>query len=48
MNLSSTKAQVQMRLSKKPEEKLLSVEVPEHVRQLIIDNKRMQKRILVL
>ena len=48
MNLSDTKAQVQMRLSKKSEEALLSGEVPEHVRQLIIDNKRMQKRILVL
>lgn len=33
---------------KENDEMLLAGEVPEHVRQLLIDNKRMQKRIQVL
>jgi hypothetical protein len=48
MPVSTTKSQNHARPSRENEDLLLAGEVPEHIRQLVIDNKRMAKRIQVL
>lgn len=48
MLISNTKQFSKQKPAKDVDELLLAGEVPEHVRQLVIDNKRMQKRIQVL